>query len=442
MVNTIRIVGLAVVLITGLSACGGGPTAFGPWWVEMTLDCGGSTIYTAIPFNVTEDKTLAGGGDVQGMVKLPYPLVCPEFREVNVAGTVDLAGSYTNSGGGGFVFDQVNFLVSPEYNPNLVCPGKPLDIIDQAIPIMDVAQFFTSFEQGWEKRINFAHLGEPNQENKPDIVAQDGATGVLQAGFCNVNILLHQEKMSIALASTSTEAVSISPPTATLDISYTEIAQQLGYKHIQVNQPVGGGAFSLWVPEPYEDTRGRWVTGEFLEIVSQAIDDYAYDIFADHPPLFTASDTTFYYGSPHANQCEELQNNVTVGHVEFAVRTGQDLQLADMPLSNYAGLLTLAFQGMRGDEWHYPQESESFQGAGYEAWRIISDYAPRDIYFQLSNFQGRGYDIVLIDYILKEGDRIWVFSFSTAPEFYFEESACAYLADDFDLIVRTFEALP
>jgi hypothetical protein len=373
---------------------------------------------------------------------LPYPLICPEFSEVIVDGTVELAGSYTNSDEEGFVLDQINFQVSPEYDPNLVCPGKPLNVIDRAIPIMDVSQFFTSFEQGWEKRINVTNIGKPNQEDMPDIVAKDSAKAILQAGFCNVNILLHQGKMSIVLAPTPTEKVSISPPTATLDISYTEIAQKLRYKHIQVNQPVGGGAFSLWVPEPYEDTQGRWVTGEFLEIVSQAIDDYAYDIFADHAPLFTASDHTFYYGSPHANQCAELKNKVTVSQIEFAVRTGQDLQLADMPLSNYAGLLTLAFQGMRGNEWYYPQESEPFQGGRYEAWRIISDYAPRDIYFNLSNFQGEGYDIVLIDYILKEGDRIWVLSFSTAPEFYFEESACAYLADEFDLIVRTFVALP
>lgn len=242
---------------------------------------------------------------------------------------------------------------------------------------------------------------------------------------------------------TSTPHATLPPTlTATPDIPYTELARQAGFIQYQGNESVDGSTFSLWMPESFENTSnyvtispyGSWKLGQFLAEASKSIDDYAYDLYAENT-LFTASDTSFYYGSPDSNQCTELTRTVDVGSVEFAIRTGQDPQLGGMTIENYAGLLAIAIQGMRGDQWMYPQSSEPFGVPGFEAWRIISD-------FDLPEYNGLNFDATFIDYILKDGDRIWVITFSMDTELFWEQTACAYLHDIFDLIARTFEVFP
>ena len=231
-------------------------------------------------------------------------------------------------------------------------------------------------------------------------------------------------------------ATQIPAPTALPHGSYVELARQSGFVQFQDDETIEGITFSFWLPEPYVEEMyyyWDWEAGEFLAAVAERNDDYAYDIYAENK-LFTGSDTTFYYGSSHANECSELTNKVDVYRVDLVVRTGQDQQLAGMTTANYAGLLANAIQNMRGDEGMYPQVSEPFEAPGFEAWRIISD-------FNLPCYDVGSCNVTFIDYILKDEDRLWVLTFSVDTQLFWEEEACTYLADDFDLVARTFEVI-
>jgi hypothetical protein len=195
-----RYLGFALMLILGTSACGNESDLTGPWQMEVSLVCAGSPVHAVIPFEVVEDMTLSGSGQVDGTYKLRPPLICPEFREVNLVGIINIAGAYTNSGGTGFVIDLFDIQAGSEYDALSVCPGKPVDVIDKGIIAMDVGMFISAIKQGWNSRINITAIQEGNTKNAPDIKARDGAETVLQAGICNVNLLLHKRKTGSAPA--------------------------------------------------------------------------------------------------------------------------------------------------------------------------------------------------------------------------------------------------
>lgn len=236
------------------------------------------------------------------------------------------------------------------------------------------------------------------------------------------------------VADPAPHASATSVPTATLEMHPVELARMSGYSLFLDGDSVEKTTFSFWIPGPYEETRGQWESGQYLAAAAEAINDYAYDVYAANT-LFTASDTTFYRFSPHANECADLTPLADVSRVEFALRTGQDPQLGGMNIANYAGLLAIAIQGMEGEHPGYPQSSEPFTGPALEAWRLISP-------FDLPEYNGRRNNVTYIDYILKDADRIWVLTFSVDTHLFWEENACAYLLGEFDSIARTFEVSP
>ncbi|WKZ35508.1 MAG: hypothetical protein QY332_18005 [Anaerolineales bacterium] len=193
MAKQIVFMGLVFLVILSVSACSSNPTPEGWWWVEMAFQCGnGSSINASVPFEITQDGTLTGRGTIQGTVKLRPPLPCPELETVSIEGALNLVGFYTDSGEGGFIFDQVDFETSTKQIPATTCSEKDLSAIDISMIVMDVSMFITSLETSWDKKINFSVTGERSRNDAPDVVAQDGSEAIMQVGFCNLNIVLHQ----------------------------------------------------------------------------------------------------------------------------------------------------------------------------------------------------------------------------------------------------------
>lgn len=186
-------IGLIFLVILSVSACSSNHAPEGWWWVEMAFQCGnGSYINVSVPFEVAQDGTLAGRGAIQGVVKLRPPLPCPELQTVSIEGALNLVGYYMNSGEGGFTFDQVDFETSTKQIPATICSEKGLSAIDRSMIVMDVSMFITSLESSWDTKINFRVTGERSRNDTPDVVAKNGSEAIMQVGFCNLNIILHQ----------------------------------------------------------------------------------------------------------------------------------------------------------------------------------------------------------------------------------------------------------